>query len=114
MLQPLAKIGDQRRFAAVEMRAAADIEHEAVGRIAGDKRRIAQAPAGDFFQERDVGVGIFLDRLQRRVHGARLRQRHAGREAKPFRRRVDGDDQLGIAALAIDGNCFIPLQKGEG
>ena len=112
LLQPLAEIGDQRRFAAVKMRAAADVEQQAVGRIAGHQRRVAQAPVGDVFEQGGVGFGVFLDRLERRMHGARLRQRHAGREAKPFRRVVDGDDQLGIAALAVDGNCFILRPKG--
>ena len=89
-------------LAAVKMRAAADIEQQAVGRIAGDERRIAQAPFGDGVEQRSVRLGVFGDRFDRRMHGARLRQREAGVEAKPFRRRIDGDDQFGIAALAVD------------
>ena len=48
-----------------------------------------------------VGIGVFGHGVERRMHGARLRQRQAGVQAEPFRRVVDGDD-LGIAALAVD------------
>ena len=50
-LQPGGKIGDERVLAAVKMRAAADIEQQAVGRVDGDQRRVAQAPVGDFFEQ---------------------------------------------------------------
>ena len=62
-LQAAAEIGDQRVLAAVEMRAAADVEQQAVGRIAGHQRRVAQAPVGDRFEQRGIGLGVFRDRL---------------------------------------------------
>ena len=102
-VEPPGEIGDQRLLAAIKMRAAADVEQQAVGRIAGDQRRVAQAPVGDALEQRRVGLGVFVDGFERRMHGARLRQRETGVQAEPFRRLVDGDDQLGIAALAIDG-----------
>ena len=41
------------------------------------------------------------------MHGARLRQREAGRETEAFCFGIDGDDQLGIAVLAVDDErCF--------
>ena len=110
----LAEIGDQRRFAAIKMRAAGDVEQQAVGRIAGDQRRVAQAPVGDFFQQLRVGLGVFLHGVELRMHGARLRQRHAGGETAPLRRLIDGDQQVGIAAFAVDDCRFIPPTKGGG
>ncbi len=111
----LAQIGDQRFLAAVKMRAAADVEQQAVGRVDRHQRRVAQAPVGDILQQGCVGLGVFLDRLQRRMHGARLRQREAGVQAEPFRRLVDGDDQLGIAALAVDDECsHLSPRAGRG
>jgi hypothetical protein len=47
------------------------------------------------------------------MHGARLRQRQAGVEAEPFRRLIDGDQRLGIAALAVDNRCTSPRVRGE-
>ena len=78
LFQPGGEIGDQRLFAAVKMRAAADVEQQAVGRVDRHQRRVAQAPVGDFFQKTSVGFGVFLDRIERGMHGARLRQREAG------------------------------------
>ncbi len=96
------QIGDQFVFAAVKMRAAADVEQQAVGRIAGHQRRVAQAPVGDALKQASVGIGVFCDGIERGMHGARLRQRETRVQAEPFRRIVDGDDQFGIAALAVD------------
>ena len=107
-VEALAKVGGQLVLAAVKMRAAADVEQQAVGRVTSNERRIAQAPIGDFFQERGVGRGVFLDRVQRRMHGARLRQRETRVQAEPFRCFVDGDDRLGIAAFAVDHHSTSP------
>ena len=82
------------------------------GASTATERRVAQAPVGDIFEQSCVGLGVFLDRLQRGMHGARLRQRQAGVQAEPFRRLVDGDDQLGIAALAVDDERFILSPEG--
>ena len=43
-----------------------------------DERRIAVAPVGDGFEELPVGERIGVDRLEPRMHGARVGQRHAG------------------------------------
>ena len=87
-------------LAAVKMRAAADVEQQAVGRIAGHQRRVTQAPVGDGFEQGGIGFGVFGDRLDAGMHGARLRQREAGRETKPLGRLIDADEDFGIAALA--------------
>ena len=110
-LEPLGEVGDERMLAAPQMRAAADIEQQAVGRIDGHQRRIAQAPIGDGFEQGCVGLGVFGDGLESRMHGACLRQRQVRREAEPFRRRIDGDEQLGIAALAVDGKRRRDLRR---
>ena len=112
--QPAAEIGDQFLLAAVKMRAAANVEQQTVGRIASHQRRVAQAPVGDALEQRGVGLGVFLDRFQRGMHGARLRQRHAGLGAQSLRRVIDGGEQFGITALAVDDCCVIPPPKGEG
>ena len=107
-IESLGEIGDERALAAVKMRAAADVEQQTVGRITRHQRRIAQTPVGNVFEQLAVCLGVFLGCFDRRVHGARLRQRQAGREPELLRCLVDGDEQLGIAALAVDDErrCF--------
>ncbi len=89
-------------LAAEQMRAAADVEQDAVGRIDGDERRVACAPVGDGVDEMRVGGGVLRHRGEIGMHGARLRQRHGFAQAKPLRRRIDRDQHVGIAALAVD------------
>ena len=48
--KPQHEIARECRFAAEQMRAAGDVEQQAVGRIEPDQRRIAVAPIGDRFQ----------------------------------------------------------------
>ncbi len=92
----------QLRLAAEQMRAAADVEQDAVGRIDGDERRVALAPVGDGLEQARVGGLILRHGDERGMHGARLRQREAGAQAEPLRRRVDRDQQVEVAALAVD------------
>ena len=107
------QIGAQRGFAAEQMRAAADVEQDAVGRIKRDQRRIAQAPVGDGIEQAGVGGCVFRHGHERRMHGARLRQRQPGVEAEPLRRRVDRRQQIEIAALAVDDERELPsLRSG--
>ena len=87
-------------LAAEEMRAAADVEQDAVGRIDGDERRVALAPVGDGVEQARVGGLVLRHGGERGMHGARLRQRQAGAQAEPLRRRIDRDQHVGIAALA--------------
>ena len=84
----------QRGLAAEQMRAAADVEQDAVGRIDGDERRIAQAPVGDGVEQAGVGGRILRHGDERGMHGARLRQRQAGAQAEPLRRRIDRRQQV--------------------
>ena len=81
VFQAAAEIGDQFTLAAVKMRAAADVEQQAVGRIAGDQRRVAQAPVGNGLEQGSIGLGVF---------GAPHRCRDAWRAPAPTRGRARG------------------------
>ncbi len=102
IVQPAAEIGDQFMLAAIKMRAAADVEQQAVGRIASDQRRVTQAPVGNGFEQSGIGFGIFGNDLDAGMHGAGLRQCQAGLEAKPLGCRIDSREEFDIAALAGD------------
>jgi len=45
------------------------------------------------------------------MHGARLRQREAGGEAEPLRRRIDTDEQVEVAALAENNKWRSNLRR---
>ena len=94
------EIGDQRLLAAIKMRAAADVEQQTVGRIAGDQRRVAQAPVGDGFEQGGVGFGIFGNRLECRDAWRALAPAPDRAEAEPLGRFIDRDEEFDIAALA--------------
>ena len=84
------------------MRAAGNVEQNAVGGIDGDERRIAQAPIGDLREKLAVVRQMFGDDGEIGVAGAGLGERQTRSQAQSFRRRIDGDQPLGIAALAGD------------
>ena len=56
LAQPRQEIAGERRFAAEQMRAAGDVEKQAVRRIEADQRRVAVAPVGDGFEQTAVGL----------------------------------------------------------
>ena len=95
------QIARQRRLAAEQMRAAGDVEHQAVRRIEPDQRRVAVAPVGDRFEQLRVGRRIFLHDHEIGMHGARLRQ-CLPPQAESFGCRIECDHLFGIAALAGD------------
>jgi hypothetical protein len=72
------------------MRAAGDVEHEAVGRIEANERRVAIAPVGDCFEQAPIGMRIGVCHSDPRIHCARVGKRHAWLEAKPRGRIIDG------------------------
>ena len=67
--EPVLDERGERRLAAEQMRRAGDVEHEAVGRVAGRKRREPAAPVGDQ-AETLFPLGL---RLLTRPGGRRLR-----------------------------------------
>ena len=95
------KIVDELRFAAEEMRATADVEEEAAG-IDRDERRIALAPVGEMIEQPRIRGHVLRDGGKVWVHGARLRERDAGLETDAFRRSIDGDQEIEIAAPSGD------------
>ena len=84
------------------MRAAADIEQDAVGGINGDERRVALAPVGDEVEQACIGRLILGHRNKRRVHGSRLRQCETGAQAGRFGGGFDCNQHVEIAAPAED------------
>jgi hypothetical protein len=89
-------------LAAEEMRAAADVEQDAVGRIGGDERRVALTPVGNGLEQARIGRLILRHGGEGGMHGAGLRQRETCAQAEPFGRRVDREEEVEIAALAED------------
>ncbi len=84
------------------MRAAADVEQDAVGRIKRNKRRVTQAAFRDGIEQAGVGGGVFRLGDERGMHGARLRQREPRAQPESLRRSIDRGQQVDIAALAVD------------
>ena len=81
-------------LAAEQMGAAGDVEHEAVGRIEADQRRVAVAPVGDGIEQAAVRRRLAGGDGKAGKHRARIGERHAGPQAEALRRIVHGDDPL--------------------
>ena len=96
--EPRDQIAGERRFAAEQMRAAGDVEQQAIRRIEADQRRVAVAPVGDGFEQAPVGLRIGVHDRQRRIHGAGVGEPHADLQAEP--RRAIG--QRGDALRRLD------------
>ena len=71
------------------MRAAGNVEQNAVGRIEREQRRVALAGLGNGVEKASVGGKIFRHGGERRMHGARLCQREPDREPEPLRSGID-------------------------
>ena len=94
------------------MRAAGNVEQNAVGRIERDERRVTLAGLGYGIEKAGVGGKIFRHGGERRMHGACLCQREADREAELLRCGIDREQEIEIAALAEDdegGRRLTPL-----
>jgi len=89
-------------FAAEEVRAAADVEQNAVRRIRGDQRCVALAPVGKGSEQARVGCAVFRHGGESGMHGARLGEREAAAHTKAFRRAVDRGEKIEIAAPAVN------------
>ena len=96
------KIVTKFLLAAEEVRAAADVEQNAVGAIHGDQRRVALAPIGKGIEEARVGCLVLRHRNESGMHGAGLRQRQTVPHSRSFRRGINSDKDVDIAALAED------------
>ncbi len=74
-------VGKQCFFAAEEMRGARHIEHHAIGRIERGERRESAAPVRNVGERLRFACGIGRHADERRQHGARIGEHHAGLEA---------------------------------
>ena len=84
------------------MRAARDVEQDAVRRIDRDERGVALAPVGDVVEELAVACRVLGDDGKIRITRAGFGERQARPQPQGFRPRIDRDQVLGIAALAGD------------
>ena len=94
------------------MRAAADVEQDAVGGIDRDERRVALAGVGNGVEETGVGCPVFRHGREHWMHGARLRQREADCESEPLRCGIEREHKIEVAALAENderGGRLTPL-----
>ena len=96
--QSRQQVAGERRLTAEQMRAAGDVEKQAVGWIETDQRCIAVAPVGDAFEQPAVGLEIGFDHRQLRIHGAGVGQAQADLQSEP--RGLVG--QRGDALRALD------------
>ena len=110
---PRQQVVAQLLLAAEQMRAAADVEQDAVGRIGGDQRRVALAPVGDGVEQACVGRLLLRHGGKGGMHGARLRQREARAQPEALRRGIDRDQQVEIAALAEHDEGRGPLGRSR-
>ena len=88
------EVAGERGFAAEQMGAAGDVEHQAVGEIEADERRVAVAPVGDVFEKPAVRRSVGGGDGEAGMHGAGIGERHACPQAEALRRIVHGDDPL--------------------
>ena len=105
--KPPHEIARERLLAAEQMRAAGDVEQQAVRRIEPDQRRIAVAPVGDRFEQREIRALVGLHDRDRRMHRARIRERHAGAQAERRRGVVHGREPQRAFDRGGDDQRFI-------
>ena len=94
------------------MRAAADVEQDAIRQIDGDERGVAVAGIGNGVEQAGVGILVFRNGGESWMHGANLRQRETGGKSEPLRCDVDREQEIEVAALAEDdegGRRLTPL-----
>ncbi len=76
------------------MGAAGDVEHQSVGEIEADERRVAVAPVGDVFEGLPVRRFVGGGDGEAGMHGAGISERHVCPQAETLRRIVHRDDAL--------------------
>ncbi len=93
------EIGEHARLAAPQMRAAGDIQHQAIGAVGRDQRREARRPIGEALQIRCIGLRVERNDDDVRHPGARIGDRHAWLQPKRPRGRVHRLDLQAVADL---------------
>ena len=86
-----------------KMRAAGDVEEQAVRRIESDERRIAVAPVGELFEERMVGRLVGLSDNEIGDSAARIRKGRTQTNSPPLGIFIDGDDTERALDFRDDG-----------
>src|SRR5262245_12772224 len=95
LFQTAAEIRDQLMLAAIKMRAATDVEQQAVRWVTGDQWRVAQTPVGNRFEQSSICIDVLCYRIDTRIHGARLRQCQTRGEAEPIGCVIDSSQNFG-------------------
>ena len=114
------QIGEEGRLAIViiamreQMRAAGNIEEQAIRRVERDERRIAVAPVSELFEERVVGRLVGLDNDEVGNGATRIGETHAQADASPFGIPVEGDDAQRVLDLGDDGERRLILRRRGG
>ena len=88
------EVAAERSFPAEQMGAAGDVEHQAVGQVEADERRVAVAPVGDVFERLPVRRLVGGRDGEAGMHGAGIGERHVCPQAEALRRVVHRDDPL--------------------
>ena len=105
--KPRQQIVEQRLFAAEKMRAAGDVEKEAVRSVQRHQRRVAVAPVGQRLDQPPVGFRIGLDDLERRIHGAGIGDARSAPEAEQLRLLIQGGDAARVVFLPAEGERLV-------
>jgi len=84
------------------MGAAGNVEEETTRRIKRDQRRIAVTPIGDLFEERVIGILIFLRDAKVGDRAASIGKARAQAESTPLGNMIDGDDAERVFDLRYD------------
>jgi hypothetical protein len=99
------QIAGQRRFAAKQMRAAGDVEQQAIRRIEADQWGVAVAPVGHGFEQPSIRLRIGVHDRQAWIHGAGVGEPHADFKSEPRRSVGHGGDALrGLDGRGNDKN----------
>ncbi len=100
-------------FATEQVRAAGDVEEQAVDAVQRHQRREAVAPVGDGVERLCVGHRIGVDHLERRQHRARGRKRHLDVKASNRRRIVQRRELKRVVDLRGDHQRRIVRRCGD-
>ena len=93
------EIGQHARFAAPQMRAAGDVQHQAIGAVGRDHRREARRPIGEALEIRRVGIRIERNDDYVRHPGAGIGNCHARLQAQRPRGWIHRLDFQAVAIL---------------
>jgi hypothetical protein len=106
------EIGEHARFTAPQMRAAGDIQHQAIDAVSRHQRREARRPIGKALEIRRIGIRVERDDDDMRRPGTRIGDRHAALQPERPGGRVQRLDLQAIADLRRQDER--PLSRSGG